>query len=87
MKTLRQIVNIHDILFYVQQKFTLLLIFEGLEKCVSFFNAMHSVLLANECLVNETQIVRDCTASLSSACDSIGVDSAVIRALIMVSIL
>ena len=58
-----------------------------LEKCVSFFNAMYSVLLAGESLVNETQIVRDCTAAISSACDSIGTDSAIIRALIMVIII
>ena len=47
---------------------------DNLEKCVAFFNAMYSVLLACEELVNETQIVRDCTAAISAACDSISTD-------------
>ncbi|CAO1413154.1 unnamed protein product [Diamesa hyperborea] len=55
---------------------------DNLEKCVSFFNAMYSVLLAQEGFVNETQVIRDCTAAISSACDSIITDSAIIRALI-----
>lgn len=55
---------------------------ENLEKCVSFFNAMYSVLLANEGLTNETQMVRDSVASITTACDSIETDSAIIRGLI-----
>jgi dynactin 1 len=55
---------------------------EGLEKCVSFFNAMYSVLLTNEGLTNETQIVRDCVASIMTACESIETDAAIIRGLI-----
>jgi len=55
---------------------------ENLEKCVSFFNAMYSVLLAVEGLTNEPQMVRDCIASVTSACDSIETDSAIIRGLI-----
>uniref|UniRef100_A0A182S043 Dynactin subunit 1 n=1 Tax=Anopheles funestus TaxID=62324 RepID=A0A182S043_ANOFN len=48
---------------------------DNLEKCVTFFNAMYVVLLTGEDLVNETQIVRDCTASIGAACDSIANDS------------
>ncbi|XP_055613373.1 dynactin subunit 1 isoform X2 [Uranotaenia lowii] len=55
---------------------------DNLEKCVNFFNAMYLVLLSGEDLVNETQIVRDCTASISAACDSIWTDSHVIKTLI-----
>lgn len=55
---------------------------EGLEKCVNFFNAMYSVLLANEGLTNETQIVRDCISSITTACESIETDAAIIRGLI-----
>lgn len=55
---------------------------ENLEKCVSFFNAMYSVLLNNEGLTNETQMVRDSVASITTACDSIETDSAIIRGLI-----
>lgn len=53
-----------------------------LEKCVAFFNAMYSVLLSGENLINETQLLRDCTASMSSACDSIVTDSRRLQALI-----
>ncbi|XP_055856835.1 dynactin subunit 1 [Episyrphus balteatus] len=55
---------------------------ENIEKCVSFFNAMNSVLLAGEDLLNETQMIRDCVASLGSACDSILTDASMIRAII-----
>lgn len=55
---------------------------DNLEKCVSFFNAMYSVLLASEGLTNETQLVRDSVASLTTACDSVETDSAIIRGLI-----
>ncbi|XP_055908069.1 dynactin subunit 1 [Eupeodes corollae] len=55
---------------------------ENIEKCVSFFNAMNSVLLAGEDLLNETQMIRDCVASLGSACDSILTDGSMIRAII-----
>lgn len=55
---------------------------DNLEKCISFFNALFSVLLAGEGLTNETQIVRDCTASILMACDSIETDSAIIRGLV-----
>lgn len=55
---------------------------EGLEKSVNFFNAMYSVLLASESLTNETQIVRDCIASITTACESIETDSAIVRGLI-----
>lgn len=55
---------------------------ENLEKCVSFFNAMYSVLLATENLTNETQLVKDSVASITTACDSIETDSAIIRGLI-----
>ena len=46
---------------------------------------MYVVLLTGEDLVNETQIVRDCTASISAACDSIANDSNIIKILIKVS--
>lgn len=55
---------------------------ENIEKCVAFFNAMNSVLLAGEDLLNETQMIRDCVASLGSACDSILTDASTIRAII-----
>ncbi|KAL7049117.1 hypothetical protein ACKWTF_003606 [Chironomus riparius] len=55
---------------------------DNLEKCVSFFNAIYSVLLASEGLTNETQTVRDCIAALFMGCDSIETNSAMIRALI-----
>ncbi|XP_058824296.1 dynactin subunit 1 isoform X4 [Topomyia yanbarensis] len=55
---------------------------DNLEKCVTFFNAMYLVLLSGEDLLNETQIVRDCTASISAACDSILTDAAVMKTLI-----
>uniref|UniRef100_A0A182J6P7 Dynactin subunit 1 n=1 Tax=Anopheles atroparvus TaxID=41427 RepID=A0A182J6P7_ANOAO len=55
---------------------------DNLEKCVTFFNAMYVVLLTGEDLVNETQIVRDCTASIGAACDSIANDSNIIKMLI-----
>lgn len=55
---------------------------DNLEKCVSFFNALYSVLLACEGLTNETQMVRDSIASVHTACDSIETDSAIIRGLI-----
>lgn len=55
---------------------------DNLEKCVSFFNAMYSVLLVNEGLTNETQMVRDAVASITTACDSIETDSAIVRGLI-----
>lgn len=58
--------------------------FSDLEKCAAFFNAMYSVLLVTEGLTNETQMVRDCIASINSACDSIETDSAIIRGLIQV---
>uniref|UniRef100_U5EZ92 Dynactin subunit 1 n=1 Tax=Corethrella appendiculata TaxID=1370023 RepID=U5EZ92_9DIPT len=55
---------------------------DNLEKCVSFFNAMYSVLLSNEDLINETQIVRDCTQSIVAACESINTDALIIQTLI-----
>ncbi|XP_049537461.1 dynactin subunit 1 isoform X1 [Anopheles darlingi] len=55
---------------------------DNLEKCVTFFNAMYVVLLTGEDLVNETQIVRDCTASIAAACDSIANDANIIKILI-----
>ncbi|XP_021708546.1 dynactin subunit 1 isoform X3 [Aedes aegypti] len=55
---------------------------DNLEKCVTFFNAMYLVLLSGEDLLNETQIVRDCTASISAACDSISTDAIVMKTLI-----
>jgi dynactin 1 len=43
---------------------------------------MYSVLLTNEGLTNETQMVRDSVAAITTACDSIETDSAIIRGLI-----
>jgi dynactin 1 len=59
--------------------------FPGLEKTVTFFNAMYSLLLANDNLLNETQIVRDCIFAIGAACDSIGTDAAIIQSLIKVN--
>ncbi|KAM8707622.1 hypothetical protein ACLKA7_014710 [Drosophila subpalustris] len=55
---------------------------DNIEKCVAFFNAMNSVLLAGEQLLNETQMIRDCVASLGAACDSILNDTAIARVII-----
>lgn len=55
-----------------------------LEKCITFFNAMYSVLLANDNLTNEVQLIRDYTASITSACDAISTDSASMQALLQV---
>lgn len=43
---------------------------------------MYSVLFHGEELINETQLVRDCVASIGAACDSISTDSSIIQALI-----
>lgn len=56
----------------------------GLEKCVSFFNALYSVLLAIEGHMNEVQMVRDAVAAINAACDSMETDGIVIRGLIQV---
>lgn len=53
-----------------------------LEKCVAFFNAMHSVLLSGEDLINETQMVRDYIQAISAACDAIATDANITQALI-----
>lgn len=45
---------------------------------------MYSVLLANDNLTNEVQLVRDYTASITSACDAISTDSASMQALLQV---
>jgi dynactin 1 len=45
---------------------------------------MYSLLLANENLLNETQIIRDCVFAIGAACDAIGTDAAIIQALIKV---
>ncbi|XP_067643436.1 dynactin subunit 1 [Eurosta solidaginis] len=55
---------------------------EHIEKCVAFFNAMNSVLLAGEDLINETQMIRDCVAALGSACESILNDVAIARTIV-----
>ncbi|XP_054732491.1 dynactin subunit 1 [Anastrepha obliqua] len=55
---------------------------ENIEKCVAFFNAMNSVLLAGEDLLNETQMIRDCVAALGSACESILNDVTIGRTII-----
>ncbi|XP_068149725.1 dynactin subunit 1 [Drosophila tropicalis] len=55
---------------------------DNIEKCVAFFNAMNSVLLAGEQLLNETQMIRDCVASLSAACESILNDTAIAKVII-----
>ena len=43
---------------------------------------MYSVLLSGEDLMNETQLVRDCIASIGVACDSTTTDALTIQALI-----
>ncbi|KAG4072115.1 hypothetical protein HA402_015614 [Bradysia odoriphaga] len=55
---------------------------DNLEKCVTFFNAMYSVLLANDNLTNEVQLVRDYTASITACCDALATDSASMQALL-----
>ncbi|KAH8379687.1 hypothetical protein KR009_006503 [Drosophila setifemur] len=55
---------------------------DNIEKCVAFFNAMNSVLLAGEQLLNEIQMIRDCVASLGAACESILSDTAIARVII-----
>ncbi|KAH8268775.1 hypothetical protein KR018_006139 [Drosophila ironensis] len=55
---------------------------DNIEKCVAFFNAMNSVLLAGEQLLNEIQMIRDCVASLGAACESILSDTAIAKVII-----
>ncbi|GBP17423.1 Dynactin subunit 1 [Eumeta japonica] len=55
---------------------------DNIEKCVAFFNAMNSVLLAGEDLLNETQMIRDCVAAIQSACESVLNDTAIARAIL-----
>lgn len=55
---------------------------DGLERCVAFFNAMYSVLLASEELTNETQMVRDYIAAIAAAADAVGTDAIIIQNLI-----
>lgn len=43
---------------------------------------MYSVLLVGEDLMNETQLVRDYTASILSACESISTDASLVQSLI-----
>lgn len=56
-----------------------------LEKTVSFFNAIFSVLMASENLMNETQLIRDSTSAIGAACDSICTNATIIQLLIAVS--
>lgn len=56
---------------------------ENMEKSIGFFNAMYSHIFSGDStLMNEVQLVRDCVASIQSACDSINTDSAIIQTLI-----
>ncbi|XP_037922936.1 dynactin subunit 1 isoform X4 [Hermetia illucens] len=55
---------------------------DNLEKCVAFFNAMHSVVFTGEDLLNETQMIRDNTACMTTACDAITTNASAIQALI-----
>lgn len=57
---------------------------DGVEKCVAFFNAMNSVLLAGEAddLINELQLLRDSTAAINSACEAILTDANSARCII-----
>lgn len=57
---------------------------DSLEKTVSFFNAMFSVLMVSENLMNETQLIRDCTSAIGAACDAISTDATIIQLLIAV---
>ena len=50
---------------------------------MAFFNAMNAVLLSEETLINETQMVKDCIASIGAACDSINTDAGVIQTMIV----
>lgn len=57
---------------------------DGVEKCVAFFNAMNSVILAGEAddLINEMQLLRDSTAAINSACEAILTDGNTSRCII-----
>jgi dynactin 1 len=57
---------------------------EALECCVAYFNTVYPVLLGGETKMNQTHILGDSGRALSSACDSIRTDAAVIRTLIQV---
>lgn len=70
----------------VKRSFNIIPSFADLEKCVTFFNAMYSVLLANDNLTNEVQLIRDYTASITSACDAVSTDCASMQALIQVGV-
>lgn len=54
---------------------------------MSFFNAIFSVLLSTENLMNETQLIRDSTAAIGAACDAISTDATIIQLLIAVSVM
>lgn len=57
---------------------------DGIEKCVAFFNAMNSVLLAGEAddLINEMQLLRDSISAINSACEAILTDANTSRCII-----
>ncbi|XP_061401594.1 dynactin subunit 1 [Musca vetustissima] len=55
---------------------------DNIEKCVAFFNAMNSVLLAGEDLLNEAQMVRDSVAAIQSACESVLTDTGIAKVIL-----
>ncbi|XP_021939301.1 LOW QUALITY PROTEIN: dynactin subunit 1-like [Zootermopsis nevadensis] len=55
---------------------------EALERCVAYFNTVYPVLIGTETKMNQTYLLGDSGRALSSACDSICTDAAVIKTLI-----
>ncbi len=59
---------------------------ENLEKCVTYFNTMHTLLLlsSGDTCLHQTKLLLDHTIAFSTACDSIRTDVAIVQALIQV---
>ncbi|XP_065221310.1 dynactin subunit 1-like isoform X2 [Planococcus citri] len=57
---------------------------ENLEKCVNYFNTMHTLLLlsSGDTTLHQTKLLLDHTVAFSTACDSIRTDVAIVQALI-----
>ena len=59
---------------------------DSLEKCVNYFNTMHTLLLlsSGDHCIHQTKLLSDHTVAFSTACDSIRTDVAIVQALIQV---
>lgn len=59
---------------------------ESLEKCVNYFNTMHTLLLLSygDTCLHQTKLLLDHTLAFTTACDGIRTDVAIVQALIQV---